>query len=50
MEIKIYQVDAFTKQLFKGNPAAVIVTEQWLDDIQMQNIALENKLVLAKTL
>ena len=48
--MKMYQVDAFSKQLFKGNPAAVIMTEQWLDDIQMQNIALENKLVLAKTL
>ena len=48
--MKMYQVDAFTKQLFKGNTAAVIVTEQWLDDILMQNIALENKLVLAKTL
>ena len=48
--MKMYQVDAFTKQLFKGNPAAVIVTEQWLDDILMKNIALENKLVLAKTL
>lgn len=47
--MKMYQVDAFTKQLFKGNPAAVIVTEQWLDDILIQNIALENKLVLAKT-
>ena len=34
--MKMYQVDAFTKQLFKGNPAAVIVTEQWLDDILMQ--------------
>lgn len=48
--MKMYQVDAFTKQLLNGNPAAVIVTEQWLDDILMQNIALENKLVLAKTL
>ena len=48
--MKMYQVDAFNKQLFKGNPAAVIVSEQWLDDILMQNIALENKLVLAKTL
>ncbi len=48
--MKMYQVDAFTKLRFKGNPAAVIVTEQWLDDIQMQNIALENKLVLPKTL
>ncbi len=48
--MKMYQVDAFTKHIFKGNPAAVIVTEQWLDDILMQNIALENKLVLPKTL
>ena len=51
--MKMYQVDAFYKNLkqrFKGNPAAVIVTEQWLDDILMQNIALENKLVLPKTL
>ena len=48
--MKMYQVDAFSKQLFKGNPAAVIVTEQWLDDIMMQNNALENKLVLPKTL
>ena len=48
--MKMYQVDAFSKQLFKGNPAAVIVSEQSLDDILMQNIALENKLVLAKTL
>ena len=48
--MKMYQVDAFTNELFKGNPAAVIVTEQWLDDILIQNIALENKLVLAKTL
>ena len=48
--MKMYQVDAFSKQLFKGNPSAVIVSEQWLDEKLMQNIALENKLVLAKTL
>lgn len=24
------------------NPAAVIVTEHWLDEVLMQNIALEN--------
>ena len=42
--MKMYQVDAFSKQLFKGNPAAVIVSEQWLDDKLMQNIALENNL------
>mgnify|MGYP003602336202 FL=1 len=42
--MKMYQVDAFTQELFKGNPAAVIVTEQWLDENLMQNIALENNL------
>ena len=42
--MKMYQVDAFSKQLFKGNPAAVIVSEQWLDEKLMQNIALENNL------
>lgn len=40
--MKMYQVDAFTTQLFKGNPAAVIVLDEWLDDALMQNIALEN--------
>ena len=42
--MKMYQVDAFTTALFKGNPAAVIVLDQWLDDSLMQNIALENNL------
>ena len=42
--MKMYQVDAFTTELFKGNPAAVIVLDDWLDDGLMQNIALENNL------
>ena len=43
--MKMYQVDAFTQQLFRGNPAAVMVLEQeWLSDEFMQNIALENQL------
>ena len=42
--MKMYQVDAFTTALFKGNPAAVIVQDAWLDDHLMQNIALENNL------
>lgn len=42
--MKMYQVDAFTAQQFKGNPAAVIVLDYWLDDALMQNIALENNL------
>jgi PhzF family phenazine biosynthesis protein len=44
MNMKMYQVDAFTNELFKGNPAAVIVAEQWLDEALMQNLALENNL------
>ncbi len=42
--MKMYQVDAFTQDLFKGNPAAVLVLDEWLDDALMQNIALENNL------
>ena len=40
----MYQVDAFTQALFKGNPAAVLVLDDWLDENLMQNIALENNL------
>ena len=42
--MKIYQVDAFSQELFKGNPAAVLVSKTWLADDLMQNIALENNL------
>jgi PhzF family phenazine biosynthesis protein len=43
-KIKIFQVDAFTAELFKGNPAAVCLLDQWLVDSQMQSIAAENNL------
>lgn len=42
--MKMYQVDAFTKELFRGNPAAVIVEKEGLDADLMQKIALENNL------
>lgn len=42
--MKMYQVDAFTTELFKGNPAAVIVRDEWLDVPLMQAIAAENNL------
>jgi PhzF family phenazine biosynthesis protein len=42
--IKIYQVDAFTSRLFKGNPAAVCLLDEWLSDDLMQLIAAENNL------
>jgi len=44
MNLTIYQVDAFTKEVFGGNPAAVCPLEEWLADDVMQNIALENNL------
>lgn len=42
--MQMYQVDAFSRQLFQGNPAAVLILEQWLDDTLMQQIAAENNL------
>jgi PhzF family phenazine biosynthesis protein len=44
MNLKIYQVDAFTKEPFHGNPAAVVPLDAWLPDETMQKIALENNL------
>ncbi|HEY5773903.1 MAG TPA: PhzF family phenazine biosynthesis protein [Chitinophagaceae bacterium] len=44
MKFTIYQVDAFTKKLFQGNPAAIVPLEKWLDDNMMQLIAMENNL------
>jgi PhzF family phenazine biosynthesis protein len=44
MKLKIYQIDAFTNEKFKGNPAAVIILEDWLEDSIMQSIAIENNL------
>ncbi len=44
MEIPLYQVDAFTKKLFGGNPAAVCPLDSWLDDDTLQSIAAENNL------
>lgn len=44
MKLKIYQVDAFTAEVFSGNPAAVCPLDQWLDDELMQDIAAENNL------
>ena len=42
--MKIYQVDAFTDQLFGGNPAAVCPLAEWIPEERMQKIALENNL------
>jgi PhzF family phenazine biosynthesis protein len=44
MKIALYQADAFTANLFEGNPAAVCPLDEWLPDTILQNIALENNL------
>lgn len=44
MKYPLYQIDAFTDRLFAGNPAAVVVLDQWLPDEKMQAIAAENNL------
>ena len=44
MKLKIYQIDAFTNTIFKGNSAAVIIIDEWLSKNKMQSIAIENNL------
>ena len=44
MNFPIYQVDAFTGRRFRGNPAAVVVLNEWLPDGVMAAVAAENNL------
>jgi PhzF family phenazine biosynthesis protein len=44
MKIPLYQVDAFASRLFSGNPAAVCLLEEWIEDRILQEIAGENNL------
>lgn len=44
MQAPLIQVDAFTQELFSGNPAAVCPLLEWPDDNLMQAIAAENNL------
>ena len=44
MQLEINIIDAFTDTVFKGNSAAVIITENWLSEHLMQSIAFENNL------
>jgi len=41
MKLIIYQIDSFTKERFKGNPAGVVVNADGVNDNQMQLIARE---------
>jgi PhzF family phenazine biosynthesis protein len=44
MGIRIYQVDSFTNEPFKGNPAGVCILEEPADDAWMQHVAAEMNL------
>lgn len=44
MRIPLYQIDAFTSEIFGGNPAAVCPLQEWLPDETLQAIAAENNL------
>ena len=44
MKLKMNIVDAFTDTTFQGNPAAIIITDNWLPVQLMQSIAIENNL------
>lgn len=44
MQLEINIIDAFTDTVFKGNSAAVIITDSWLAEDLMPSIAMENNL------
>lgn len=44
MKLPIFQLDAFASRQFGGNPAAVVVLQDWLADETLQSIAQENNL------
>ena len=40
--IKLFRIDAFTSEIFKGNPACVMPLDSWLRDDLLLKIAKEN--------
>ncbi len=42
MKLELYQIDAFTNQIFGGNPACVVPLTEWLPDEILLKIAKEN--------
>jgi PhzF family phenazine biosynthesis protein len=44
MRLPLYQVDAFARRPFEGNPAAVCPLDSWPSDALLQSIAEENNL------
>ena len=44
MRLEVFQVDAFTNELFSGNPAAVCILNEWLPENLMLKMAAEHNL------
>jgi predicted PhzF superfamily epimerase YddE/YHI9 len=44
LKLPLYQVDAFTDRVFGGNPAAVVLPDEWLPDRVLAAIGAENNL------
>jgi hypothetical protein len=44
MRTPLFHVDAFTNRAFRGNPAAVVPLQAWLDDGLLLKVAAENNL------
>lgn len=44
MKIPFYQIDAFSKEIFGGNPAAICFLDSWPPNDVLRNIAAENNL------
>lgn len=44
MRLPLFQIDTFTNRLFGGNPAAVVLLENWLPDNILAAVAVENNL------
>lgn len=44
MKVPYFQVAAFTRDPFSGNPAGVCLVDHWLPDAELQRIAFENNL------
>ena len=40
--VRQYIADAFTDTVFKGNPAAICLLQNWISDEMMQNISLRS--------
>lgn len=39
-----YVIDAFTDKIFGGNPAAICILDEWIDESLMMSITIENNL------